>query len=103
MSALEDEGFVEIDDIRSLRMESELLKLENQYLKARVGESDSSRGEPHNPGPSGVFISQSEYDRLNRGYYDLRWLLRRFEATPARYVFRRFQGWKVLCNRHLDE
>lgn len=32
---------------------------------------------------------------------DLRWLLRRLEGTPARYVLRRFEGYRTLLRRYL--
>ena len=95
---------------RNSKMENELLRLENAFLRGtsyvrndtspRVGSSGHAERQP---GGENVLVDQREYEKLCRAKYDLRWLLKRLESTPARGVLRRFRGWQTLVERHLSE
>lgn len=105
MTDLSPEEFNVSHDAHAAKMENELLRLENQYLKAKLGDEVGERGarmqgDPASGGEGRVVIDRSEYESLCRAFYDLRWLLNRLEDTPFRIILRRFEGWRTLVSKH---
>lgn len=111
-------------DADALRMENELLALENRLLRARpVGvDADAvrrARLEEREKGREAVHRVREKYeadkaerrsrfasvpherlDELTRAESDLKWLIGRLSGSPAGPLLRRWEGWRALVRRH---
>jgi hypothetical protein len=105
MASPDREEFSSEYDPRAIRMESELLRLENRYLKAELARRGESlrAASSREASRATVVLGREEYDALCRARYDLRWLLGRLEATFARLLLRRFGGWRTLVHSYLEK
>ncbi len=98
------------DDPVVLRMENDLLAMENDHLRGRMErgvpsaavrdqlremEAELARSEEH------LAVERERVAELAQARSDLRWLLQRFEGTPARLLLRRFSGYRLLVDRWL--
>lgn len=87
------------NDLDRLRMENELLSFEVEYLRNVVAGEDRS-GQVSMPAGS-VVISGEDKQELEQARNDLRWVLRRLEASPIGWILRRRQGFSDLTKRWL--
>ncbi len=124
---MREEDFYVPDEPFALRMENDLLALENRYLKSRpehglhrdddavtqkieaavkaerdrilekVAEDNEERRRLYRSVP------HDEYARLRKAESDMRWMVRRVENSPAGFLFRRFSGWRNLLERYGDD
>lgn len=83
-----DGDFFKPSDADVLRMENELLALENRFLKAKLATADRSA-----PAAGG---GGSE-----RALGDMQWLLRRLGGSPIGPLLRRRDAWRTLEARYL--
>lgn len=115
------------DDPVALRMENDLLMLEVEHLRGHVRdmpkEADSLRRHlaraeqlraqaesQHVRAESQLARAESQLaaerervEQLTRARSDLRWLLRRLDGSPAGFMLRRFEGFRTLMDRWLDQ
>jgi hypothetical protein len=90
------EDFYQIDDIDALRMESDLLALENEFLRSRLDQAD---GQQAPDSSNKILISKAEYERLRRTQSDLRWLLQRLNGTVVGPLLKLWKGWRRQMER----
>ncbi len=75
----------------ALQMENELLAHEVAHLRARLA---------HRSAPGSV----ADPDEVHlQAYYDVRWLMRRLEGSPASPLLHRFEGYNTLAERYLGD
>ncbi len=86
-----EKGFYTPTDLDMLRMENELLALENRFLKSQLA------GEPN--GVVGASAERLSY--LEQAEGDLRWLLVRMGGSPVAWLFRLKRGFRALEERYL--
>lgn len=122
---LTEDDFHMPDDITALRMENELLVLENDLLRSSGSSSeiqravDRARREEREKGREAVTRVREKYEadkaerraryasvphdelaRLKRAESDLRWLVGRLDGSPVGPVLRRWAGWRALAQRY---
>lgn len=93
--------------IAELQMENDLLVHENRVLRARL-DGEVGTEEPGGPqgAPNGRTSSRTDRsddrdrERLERAYYDLRWLVRRLNRSPLGIILRRWKGFRKLVDRY---
>ncbi|MDP8977723.1 MAG: hypothetical protein M3N17_03945, partial [Actinomycetota bacterium] len=85
---MSDGDFYQPSDADLLRMENELLALENRFLKAKLATAARS-----GPGAGGA--------GSERPLGDMQWLLRRLGGSPVGPLLRRREAWRTLETRYL--
>ncbi len=74
----------------ALQMENELLAHEVAHLRARL----AHRAAPGAAAPNEVHL---------QAYYDIRWLMKRLDGSPAAPLLHRFDGYNTLAERYLGD
>ncbi|MEO9324939.1 hypothetical protein ABFT23_15700 [Nocardioides sp. C4-1] len=87
------------DEVTTVAMENDLLRLEVAHLRARLKSAESELLFPGKPAPTASAGADGDADPLS----DLRWLLQRIEATPLAHVLRRRSGYRRLVETYLHE
>lgn len=124
---LSDNDFHVPSDPAVLRMENELLKLENSLLRgggtassAQVSTAiERAVRDEREKGREAVHRVRAKYEadkaerrarfasvpheklaRLQKAESDIRWLVGRLDGTPLGLVLRRWEGWRTLLSRY---
>lgn len=86
------------DELRALRMENDLLTLEIEALRRRLGGAETDAEHP-----DAVLIDGERLRRLEQAQRDMRWLLQRLGSGVLGPIIRRRPGFRRLAERHLPE
>lgn len=124
---LSDDDFHQPDDLDALRLENELLALENHLLRGGGGGSsgdvstavERARREEREKGREAVHRVREKYEadkaerrarfasvphdrlrELQKAESDLKWLVGRLDGSPVGPVLRRWAGWQTLRSRY---
>lgn len=87
----------------SIRMENELLRWENEHLRARIKQLQKGETKATTKAPQGMrLVSVDEHKELVAARQHLERVLRRLGRAPHGWIIRRTTAYKNLEQRWLD-